>query len=232
MTNSNEKPNAISILDEVFQLLDESHLQQKIDIPIKVTAAEFDASENEEITFHSFLCIIGAFIKKVYQLKIFCNQQLSDGQAQSEAVAILDTFYRNSNSSGLMAAYLDARNAELDGFEFIIAQLTAILTQIAREKYIRWIFSNKIYSLDWPIKCKIVEIILAQNDRYLPADIKNCPPGILAARLPDLIHAVVSSELPAKEFLTNQLCTFDDQQSVEIETANHILLLSLLKSFI
>ena len=83
MTNSDEKPNAISILNEVFQLLGESYLQQTIDIPIKEAAAEFDASENEEISFHSFLQIIGAFIKKVYRLKIFCNQQLSDVQAQS-----------------------------------------------------------------------------------------------------------------------------------------------------
>ena len=168
MTNSNKKNDAISIIDEVFQLLDESHLKQTIDIPIKMTATEFDAKENEDITFHSFLCIIGAFIKKVYQLKIFCNQQLTDVQAQTKAVAILDAFYRNIKNDGLMAAYLDTRNAELDRFEFIIAQLTAILTQIAREKYIEWVFSNKIYSLDWPIKCKIVEIILAQNDRYLP----------------------------------------------------------------
>jgi len=231
MTNSNKKTDAISILDEVFQLLDESHLKQTIDIPIKMTATEFDAKENEEITFHSFLRIIGAFIKKVYQLKIFCNQQLTDFQAQTKAVAILDAFYRNIKNDGLMAAYLDTRNAELDGFEFIIAQLTAILTQITREKYIEWVFSGKIYSLDWPIKCEIVKIILTQNDRYLPADIKNCPSGILAAQLPDIIQAVLSSELTAKEFLANQLCTFDNQQSVEIETSNHILLLSLLKSF-
>jgi len=232
MTNLNDRIDATSILDDVFQHMEESHLQQTIDIPIKMTAAGFDSYENEEITFQSYVCIIGAFIKKLYQLKIFCNQNLSDEQAQSEAVVILDRFYPNMNNDGLMSAYLDTLNAELDGNKFIIAQLANILTQIAREKYVKWIFSSKIHSLDWSTKCDITEAVLAQNDRHLTADIKNCPPGILVAELSDLIQAALASEFNVKEFPASQLFTSDVQKNDAIETSNHILLLSLLNDFI
>lgn len=230
--NSIENCDVLSILDEVFQILDEIHIKQTIDTPIKMTAAEFDAGENERITFHSFLCITGDFIKEVFQLKIFCSQQLSDDEAQSEAVAILDSYYKNIQEDGLMAAYLDTLNAEIDGIEFIIAQLTAILIKIARDKYTGWIVSSKISCLDWSVKCEIVKTIMAQNDRYLPSDIKNCPPGILTARLHDLIQLVVVSESTAQEYLSNHLCTVDDRQSIEIETSDHVLPLSFIKSLV
>jgi len=71
----------------------------------------------------------------------------------------------------------------------------------------------------------------------------------LAGRLPDVLVVNKPREEPVTRcmlealgeppssvmslplLIGNQLCTFDDQQSVEIETSNHILLLSLLKSF-
>jgi hypothetical protein len=231
MTNSNKNTDATSILDDVLQHLDEAYLQQKIDIPIKMILAEFDSNEGIEITFQSFLNAIGTFIKRAYQLKIFCNQNLSDEQSQSEAVALLDRLYENTNNDGLMSAYLDTLNAELSGYDFILTQLANILIRVAREKHIKWICSSKLDSLDWPTKYKIERIILSQNHRYLPAEIINCPPGILASQLPHLIQGVATSKLTVNEFPASHIDTFNDQQSEEIETSNHILLLSLLKGF-
>ncbi len=232
MTNSIVNSDVIPIIDEVFYLLDETHIKQTIDTPIQMIAAEFETGENERVSFHSFLGITGNFIKKAFQLKIFCSQQLSDDEAQSEAAAILSSFYNDAREDGLMAAYLDTINADMDGIEFIIAQLTAILIKIARDKYTRWIVSSKISCLDWPVKYEIVKTIMAQNDRYLPSDIKNCPPGILTARLHDLIQLVVVSESTAQEYLSNHLCTVDDRQSIEIETSDHVLPLSFIKSLV
>jgi hypothetical protein len=232
MTNSIEKPDATFILDEVLHYLDETYLQQTIDIPIKMIVAEFDPNRDTEITFQSFLNTIGAFVKKVYQLKIFCNQNLSDEQSQTEAVALLDRFYENTNNDGLMSAFLDTLDTELDGNDFILSRLANILIILARERYIKWIFASKIDSLDWSTKCNIARNIIIQNHRYLPADIIDCPPGILAGQLPDLLQATASSKLTVNEFPTCLLDTFDDQQNFEVETSNHILLLSLLKDFI
>jgi len=148
MTNSNKNTDATSILDDVLQHLDETYLQQKIDIPIKMILAEFDPNEGIEITFQSFLNTIGAFVKRVYQLKIFCNQNLSDEQSHSEAVALLDRFYENTNNDGLLSAYLDTLNSELGTNDFILTQLANVLIRIARNKHIKWIFSSKIDSLD------------------------------------------------------------------------------------
>ena len=232
MTNSNKRTDAISILDDVLQHLDEAYLQQKIDIPIKMILAEFDSNEGIEITFQSFLNTIGIFVKRAYQLKTFCNQNLSDEQSQSEAVILLDRFYENTNNDGLMSAFLDTLNAELSGYDFILTQLANILIRVEREKHIKWICSSKLDSLDWPTKYKIERIILSQNHRYLPAEIIKCPPGILASQLPDLIQAVATSKLTLNEFPACQSDAFNSQQNFEVETSNQILLLSLLKDFI
>jgi hypothetical protein len=131
-----------------------------------------------------------------------------------------------------MSAYLDTLDTELDGNDFILSRLANILIMLARERYIKWIFASKIDSLDWSTKCNIARNIIIQNHRYLPAEIIDCPPGILAGQLPDLLQATASSKLTVNEFPTCLFDTFDDQQNFEVETSNHILLLSLLKDFI
>ena len=114
-------------------------------------------------------------------------------QAQSEALLILEQGYQGTHAQGYDAAYLDASNPDIDGFESVLAQMTEIIISKEQSKHIRWFLTSLISSKDWHTRCLFAEILLDRWKSYLPPNILACSPAQLADKLPDLFKLFVST---------------------------------------
>jgi len=140
------------------------------------------------------LFVIGNFIHHLQERDIGIKKKLSELQAQSEALAILDQHYRNSTSQGYYAAFLDATNPDLDGLNVIISQMADIIITVERKKHIDWVYTARIESLDWKEKTEIVDVLLESWEPFLPPSILGCSPAQLADHLPQLINILHTTD--------------------------------------
>ena len=193
MTNSTDEIDVKALLDEVFCLLDEGNLQKIIDKPIETVAGGFKFDQNAQRTYQYFIQVSGALVQHIYQQGPFHKQRLSKLQARAEMVALLETHYQATNTKGFDAACLDAINIEENGLEYVLGQITGIITTVARERYKKWVFASRINPFDWEVKCQIVKTLLNQGKTILPPVVRKCTPAQLVDQLPQLITAFVST---------------------------------------
>jgi len=188
MMNLKPKAEAEKVVEKVFELIDEQNLYLRINQPIEEAALSFGFDEKTRVTHHTFHHLISNFVRHICQKGVGIQQTMTDSQAHAEAVFILETGYQNLNSIGYYAAFLDAINPQLNGFNVVLTQLTEIITTQARTEYIRWVFATCIDSLSWETRRLITEILLERWEPFLPPSILRCSPAQLADHLPELIN--------------------------------------------
>ena len=193
MTNSTDEIDVEALLDEILCLLGEGNLQKIIDKPIETAAESFKLDQNAQMTYQRFIQVSGAFVQHIYQHGPFHKQTLSTLQARAEMLALLETHYQTPYTKGFDAAYLDAKNIEENGLEYVLGQIKGIITAVAREKYIKWVFASRINPFGWEVKCRMAMALLNQGNAFLPSIVLKCTPAQLAGQLPQLITAFVST---------------------------------------
>jgi hypothetical protein len=191
MTNS-ERKRAEGIIEEVFEKTGEEYLQLRIDEPIEKAAASFEFDRTAPVTHQTFNQVTGDFVRHVYQKALWGWQKISAGEALDEAVAILERGYPGAPGQGYYAAFLDASNPNLNGLEYVLAQMASHITVMARARHIRWVCASRIELSDWPTRCLIAEILLKDWEPFLPEKLRACPPAQLTHNLSDLINVVLS----------------------------------------
>ena len=190
----NYKPKAEKIISEILHLTDEKYLCSRINHPIEQAVLSFEIEGKDPVTQQRLLFVIGNFIHHLQERDIGIKKKLSELQAQSEALAILDQHYRNSTSQGYYAAFLDATNPDLDGLNVIISQMADIIITVERKKHIDWVYTARIESLDWKEKTEIVDVLLESWEPFLPPSILGCSPAQLADHLPQLINILHTTD--------------------------------------
>jgi len=193
MINFDKKDKASVVLANVFGLLDEEHIKKRIDGPIEKAAEIFIFDQNAHITYQNFVRVAGQFVQHLYQHGLRIRQKLSLSQACAEMMEILEAHYQNPHATGFHAAYLDAKNPNLNGIDYILFQLAKIIIQRTRVGYARWVFATQIEPLDWHTKCEIINILQCKQASILPPDIGKCPPAQLADHLFELINVIISN---------------------------------------
>jgi len=184
MMNSKTKGRAEKIIDEVFELIDEQYLYNRINRPIEDAALDFE------------------FDKEAPDSKgLGIKQVMSDFQARSQAVAILEKGYQNLNAKGYYAAFLDATNPELSGLDIVLTQMTEIIITIACKKHIRWVYATRIDTLSWATRVLIAEILLERWEPFMLPDILRCSPVQIADHLPELINILNSTNEAARNIM-------------------------------
>jgi hypothetical protein len=194
MMNSDTRKEPDIILDEIFELIDESYMQQTIDKPIEEAAASFKFDDTAPVTHLAFIQITSKFVKHIYEHGAVIRQQLSTLQACTEMTAILEKGYQNPSDSGYYAAYLDSISQKINSLEFVLAKVAEFITMMTRARHIRWVFTSRIDPYDWSAKCRIVRILFKRWGNCLPPNILECPPDQLANFLPELINLIISTE--------------------------------------
>ena len=191
--NSNHEREA-RIIDEILNLLGDEYIYNHIVNPIEKIALDFQYSQDRPITYRFFINTIGLFVQRAYKYGVRIKQEITKDQARSIAYMILENGYIGTNSSGFNAAYLDAINPELEGFELVLSKMTEVITSMEHTKHVRWVHENHLGCLDWQTKCHIAEIILERMASYLPSDLARCHPAQLSDHLEDLLNLLISSD--------------------------------------
>jgi len=187
--NSESRQNAEAIIDKVFELLDERHLYEIIDEPIEKATDSFTFDNKTPMTHDYFIETTSLFVRHIYQQGLFIRQELSLSQASSETIALLEKGYKSAYTTGYYAAYLDA----LNDIKHVLVQISDHIKLVSRARYQRWVYVSYIDSLDWAVKCRIVDTLI-KCSTCLPPNITNCPPVRLVDDIPELIDRIISSE--------------------------------------
>jgi hypothetical protein len=182
------------IIDDLLKLLGDEFIYNHIVKPVEEVALSFHYAQDGPVTYRFFMKTIGLFVQKVYKFGIRIKQEISEDQAKSIAHMILETGYVGRNSRGFHAAYLDAIDPEIEGFDLVLSQMTEMITSIEHAKHTKWVFENRLGPLDWQTKCRIAEIIIERMATYLPSGLAQCQPAQLSDHLEDLLSLLISSE--------------------------------------
>jgi len=194
MMNLNKKVEVEKILDRVLKLLDDQIIQGAVDLPIREATASFEFHKVEHITYERFIKETGKFIQHIYLNGLDPKQKLTQKQAEAEAIAVLELGYQNAYGKGFYAAYLDSQNQNFDSLEFILNQISEIIVQRTKDRYVHWVITTQIEPLDWHSRCRIVKTFQRLQLSILPQTLKNCPPAMLADHLPDLINVLITAD--------------------------------------
>jgi len=176
------------------EALGDEYIYNHIVNPIEKIAIDFQYSQDKPISYRLFINTIGLFVQTIYKFGVRVKQEITKSQARSIAYMILANGYIGMNFNGFSAAYLDAINPKLEGFELVLSKMTEILTSMEHAKHVRWVFENRLGHLDWETKCSIGQLLLKRMEPYLPDDLSRCPPAQIAENLEDLLNMVIASE--------------------------------------
>jgi hypothetical protein len=201
MMNLKPRAKAEKMVDEVFKLINEQYLYHRINRPIEEAALSFEFDRKAQVTHHIFQRVTSNFVRHIYKMGFGIQQIMSDLQAHSKAVSILETEYRNLNAKGYHAAFLDAINPQLNGLDVVLTQMTEIITTRVRIKYIRWVYATRVDSLSWATRLLIAEILLKRWEPFLPHGILECCPAQMADHLPELINVLNSTNEAARNIM-------------------------------
>ena len=198
--NSDDEREAL-IIDETLKLLGDEYRYNHIVNPIEKIALDFQYSQDRPITYRLFINTLGLFVQSVYKYGVRVKQEITKDQARSIAYMILENGYIGMNSSGFNAAYLDAINKEIEGFELVLSKMTEIFTSMEHAKHVRWVYESRLGHLDWETKCSIGQLLLKRMEPYLPNDLARCLPAQIADHLEDLLNLMIASEKSVDKLL-------------------------------
>jgi hypothetical protein len=186
--------NTEKILNEILQLLDEDTIKRHIEEPIQNAASKFILEKKTPLTFYQFIQTIGKFIQHIYGTGFPIPIKLTDTQAKTEALVLLEEGYQTPYAHGFCAAYLDTLNSEPDGIEYIISQIAELIIHKKKTQYIQWAYCSQIDPKNWQLKNRIAKTIFDQWEKFFPDSLRQCPPEQLSNNIPELINIILSSD--------------------------------------
>jgi hypothetical protein len=201
MMNSESNGKAATIIEEVLEKTDEEYLHRRIDEPIERATGSFVFNKDAPVTHQTFIQVTTNFVRHIYEQAHGCWQEMSAEKAYAEAVAILEEGYQTPHGRGYYAAFLDASNPNLDGIEYVLAQMTGCIIATAREKHIRYVCASRMELADWSTRRLIAEILLKRWEPYLPDNLRMCPPAQFAHHLSELINLGLSADRTVSKIL-------------------------------
>jgi hypothetical protein len=190
--NSIDNLKANEIIEEISKLIDHAYIRLIIIEPVEKAAESFNIDTRASMTHKNFLKIIGDFVGNIYRYGLGFPKILSDSQACSEAVSIIEECYQSAESVGYFAAFLAARNSEVHGIEQVIWQIANHIIERESAKHIKWVFATKFYALDWQTQVLITQSLLSHWKHVLPSNLADWPPSHLVHRLPQFFIALNS----------------------------------------
>ena len=119
---------------------------------------------------------------------------LSNREALTEAVYLLERHYQNENVKGYDGALIDAIGRGMEGLELVLSRLTESIKLTERGKYIEWAFVDNYFSLDWGKRQCIVFTYIKQNETLLPTELLEVEPARLVNHFNELFINHLSNE--------------------------------------
>ena len=204
MKNSEQNPSSEKILDTIINLLNEERVVREIDEPIDLTVKAFQLKVKAPLSHSDFNRVIAEFVRDLYQKGLRLPRHLSDREARTEAVSLLEKYYQGIDSRGYDVALLDARGNNQEGLEYVLSQLAESIKAAERKKYERWVFADTIDQSDWETRRQIAATYLTKYKDFLSPAIREMDSAWLADHFQSLVFNLVSTQS-----LLRQVCGSD-----------------------
>jgi len=171
MTNSEHNFSPEKVLEHLFDLLNEEQIVKKVDEPIDLAIQVFRLKITVPITHSEFNRVLAAFVRHIFQSGIQLPRHLSERQALSEAVFLLERYYENEDVKGYDGALIDAIGRDTENLDLVLSRLTEFIKMTERGKYVEWAFADNYSMLDWGKRKSIVSTFIKQNETWLPPEL-------------------------------------------------------------
>ena len=106
MTNSKQFISPENVIDRIMELLSEELMASKIDEPINLVARAFQFTFKAPLTHLRFNRVLGRFVSHIYKKGFRLSRLLSEKDALTEAVSILEKSYHGIDTTGYDGALL------------------------------------------------------------------------------------------------------------------------------
>ena len=174
-------------MDTIMDLLSEERIAREIDEPIEWAADTFQEKINVPISHPDFKRVIAKFVQRIYEQGLRLPRRLSEEEALTEAVSLLEKYYRGIYTKGYDGALLDAASNNIESMEYVLSTLKESMKTFEREKYKQWVFVDTIDQLDWEAYRRLAEFYLRQHKDLLPPELLDIGPARLADHFQKLI---------------------------------------------
>ncbi|MBL1214663.1 MAG: hypothetical protein HND52_15010 [Ignavibacteriae bacterium] len=189
-------------LNEIFKLLDEQTIYQKIDSPIDEILRMYSYSVSDEFNKKEFISIIGCFIRRLQDQGMLVT---TDANEFSDVFQFLENHYSGEGSLGYERALNDAIKYGNYGVDLILNTTTDSLKAEQRKSYLAWVHDTKIDYLEWNEKVTLIEEFLNQFKTLFPPTVANMQKKQLVPFLKELIEKVLEGTVVFKSKLETKL---------------------------
>ena len=187
MTNSEQNLSSEKLLDTIMDLLNEERMAREIDERIDLAVETFQVKVKVPLSHSDFNRLIAGFVRGIYQKGLRLPRHLSDQEALTEAVSLLEKYYQSIQIRGYAGALLDAAGNNLEGLEYVLSQLEESIKAVERKKYVQWVFADTVDQSDWEAHRGIAATYLVKYKDLLPPELRDMDPARLADHFRDLI---------------------------------------------
>ena len=182
------------VIDSLMELISEKKMASKIDEPIELAAQTFQLKVKVPLSHSSFNHVISRFVSHLYLKGLRLSRLLSQKEALTEAVSLLEKSYYGIHSKGYDGALLDASGSKLEGLELVLSRLSESIKEVERGKYVEWVFIDNVDQLDWDARYRLVSTYLKQYKNFLPPLLRDTDPARLTDHFQDLILTHLSAD--------------------------------------
>jgi len=189
--NSDALKSCEKTLDTVLTLLNRNRIAEDVEKPIDQAAHSFQMKVKDLDSHSEFNRVVGAFVQHVYRNGLRLCRPLTDREALSEAIFLLERHYQGMITEGYEGALLDGGSTGLEGIESVLSRLAETIKDVELEKYVAWVFSSHIDHLDWEARETLVSVYLKMYQSVLPSRMAKAEP----ARLVDHVHQLIQNHV-------------------------------------
>jgi hypothetical protein len=193
MNNSEHQPELQGVVDVLLDRLDDTAIANHVDSPIQASADGFALDRFLPVSHRTFHAAIGGLVQHLHQHGLTPHQQLSFERALAEAIHVLQSQYEGTHFRGYDAAYLDAMEPAPGGLGGVLQRMTASIIATQRQRYVQCVLARILAPLGWAELCRLVEVLLQQDQAVLRTHLSQGRPAQLLDDIPELITALAGS---------------------------------------
>ena len=167
MTHSKlQYEEAARALEKIFSLISPAYIEENITAPMNYIVSQFCEREDIEYSHRNFHKIIAEFIQTVSEKTALYGCKLTLEKAHSEAVFLVNHFYRGLHGEGMDGALNDASNRYGEPMELVLRNFNTSLKSYMLKKHLDRVKYRYIDSADWQMRHLMTKILF---DRfYIP----------------------------------------------------------------
>lgn len=194
MTHSElQYKEAVQTLEKIFFLISPGYIEDNITAPLDFIVTKFCERKDLEYSHRNFHKTIAEFIQTVSEKTALYGCKLTLEKAHSEAVFLMNHFYRGLHGEGMDGALNDASNRYREPMELILCNFNTSLKGYMQKKHFDRVKYRYIDSAGWQMRQIMTKILFARFDIPLEEPMNKWPIEQLSGRLFGLIQKAVMS---------------------------------------